>query len=93
MKKLEFLKKKSVIVLSKQKKSVRQFIRNEVKKKQAHLYEEGINWKIAKELKNSFVLNFCGNNFEFEKPSLNGNHQIENASTALASTLAIKNFN
>ena len=90
--KIGILKKKSMIVLSKQKKPVRQFIRNEVKKKNAILFEEGINWRITKKLKNSFILNFCGNNFEFEKPTLHGNHQIENASTALASTLAIKKF-
>ena len=62
------------------------------KKKGATIFEEGINWKITKNLKNSFILNFCGNDFEFEKPSLHGNHQIENASTALASILAIKKF-
>ena len=90
--KIGILKKKSLIVLSKQKKSVRQFIRNEVKKKQAILFEEGIHWRIAKILKNSFILNFFGNDYEFKKPSLHGNHQIENASTALASVLAIKNF-
>ena len=53
-----------MIVLSKQEKSVRQLIRNEVKKKQATLFEEGINWKIAKVLKNSFILDFCGNAIE-----------------------------
>ncbi len=90
--KIGILKKKSLIVLSKQKKSVRKFIRNEVKKKQAILFEEGIHWRIAKILKNSFILNFFGNDYEFKKPSLHGNHQIENASTALASVLAIKNF-
>ena len=37
-------------------------------------------------------MDFCGNDFEFEKPSLYGNHQIENVSTALASILAIKKF-
>ena len=90
--KIGILKKNSIIVLSKQKKSVRQFIRNEVRKKKAILFEEGINWKITKVLKNSFILNFCNNDFEFEKPSLHGNHQIDNASTALASILALKKF-
>ena len=90
--KIGILKKKSIIVLSKQKNSVRQLIRNEVKKKQAILFEEGIDWKITKVLKNSFILSFCDNNFEFEKPSLHGYHQIENLSTALAAILAIKKF-
>ncbi len=90
--KIGILKKRSTIILSKQKKSVRQLIRNEVKKKQAILFEEGIDWKITKVLKNSFILNFCDNNFEFEKPSLHGYHQIENVSTALACILAIKKF-
>ena len=90
--KIGILKKRSIIVLSKQKNSVRQLIRNEVKKKQAILFEEGIDWKITKVLKNSFILNFCDNNFEFEKPSLHGYHQIENVSTALAAILAIKKF-
>ena len=90
--KIGILKKRSIIVLSKQKRSVRQLIRKEVKNKQAILFEEGIDWKITKVLKNSFILNFCENNFEFEKPSLHGNHQIENVSTALAGILAIKKF-
>ena len=90
--KIGILKKRSIIVLSKQKRSVRQLIRKEVKNKQAILFEEGIDWKITKVLKNSFILNFCESNFEFEKPSLHGNHQIENVSTALAGILAIKKF-
>ena len=90
--KIGILKKQSLIILSKQKESVRKLIRNEVKKKKAILFEEGIHWKISKIIKNSFVLNFSGNDFEFEKPSLHGNHQIENVSTALASIMAVKKF-
>ncbi len=90
--KIGILKKKSLIILSKQKESVRKLIRNEVKKKKAILFEEGIHWKISKIIKNSFVLNFSDNDFEFEKPSLHGNHQIENVSTALASIMAVKKF-
>ena len=90
--KIGILKKQSLIILSKQKESVRKLIRNEVKKKKAILFEEGIHWKISKIIKNSFVLNFSGNDYEFEKPSLHGNHQIENVSTALASIMAVKKF-
>ena len=90
--KIGILKKKSIIVLSKQERAVRKLIRKEVKKKQAILFEEGINWRITKVKKNSFMFNFCGKDFEFEKPNLQGNHQIENTSTALASILAIKKF-
>ena len=49
--KIGILKKRSIIVLSKQKRSVRQLIRKEVKNKQAILFEEGIDWKITKVLK------------------------------------------
>ena len=77
--KLGFLRK-DLSLYYQNKRSVRQLIRKEVKNKQAILFEEGIDWKITKVLKNSFILNFCESNFEFEKPSLHGNHQIENVS-------------
>ena len=33
------------------------------------------------------------NNYEFDFPSLYGDHQIENASTAITTVLATNNFN
>ena len=43
--------------------------------------------------KKKFSLNFMYNNYEFDFPSLYGDHQIENASTDITTVLATNNFN
>ena len=44
--KVGIIKKNSILVLSKQQNVVRNIVRKEVRKQNAVLYEEGIDWKI-----------------------------------------------
>ena len=48
------------------------------------------NYKIGKIYKKSFDIIINKKKFNFNKPALNGVHQIENAATAIASILEIK---
>ena len=86
------LKNSEISIISKQKTSVRKIIRAEAKKLKIKLYEEGVNWKILD--KNSeekkFILNFENIQYKFNFPKLYGEHQIENASTAIATALSLK---
>ena len=86
--KVGIIKKNSILVLSKQKNVVRNIVRKEVKKQNAILYEEGIDWKILKKDTKKFLLKFQNNNYEFSNPNLYGDHQIENASVAIATVIA-----
>ena len=89
--KVGILKNNSLVILSKQEQSVRRIIRKEVKKKNAILLEEEKDWKVQKK-KKSFILNFQNQTYEFPLPNLYGDHQIDNAATAVSASLAIKNF-
>ena len=84
------IKKKSLVIMSKQKKVVREIIRKVIKKNQCHLLEESIEWKIKKIKKNSFILKYLDSNYEFPNPSLAGKHQIDNAATAISVIKSIK---
>ena len=86
------LKEKSLLILSKQKPSVRKLIRKEAVKKKAILLEEGKEWKVLKKLKSSFILKFKNDIHEFKNPNLHGQHQIDNAATAVSAALAIKKY-
>lgn len=84
------IKKKSLVIMSKQKKIVRDIVKAETKKKESVIFEEGVDWKIKKIKEHSFDLNYMNCDFEFPVPSLAGNHQIENAATAVSAVKSIK---
>ena len=84
------IKKKSLVIMSKQKKVVRNIVRKETKKKEGIIFEEGIDWKIKKIKENTFILNYINCDFEFPIPSLAGKHQIENASIAVSVAKSVK---
>ncbi|MBS91903.1 MAG: bifunctional folylpolyglutamate synthase/dihydrofolate synthase [Rickettsiales bacterium] len=90
--KLGILKKNSVTIIAKQKSLVKKLIRKEALKKSNLIYEEGKDWKINNLKKNSFIFEFDNKKYEFSKPSLYGHHQIENASTAIASVMSQRKF-
>ena len=90
--KIGIIKKKSITIISKQYNYVRKLIRKEAIKKNNFIFEEGKDWKIIKIKKNSFIFSFKKNKYEFPRPSLFGLHQIENASTAIATIMAQKKF-
>ena len=91
--KLGIFKKNTSSILSKQITSVRKLARVEAKKRNILLYEEGRDWKVGRKdsKKKKFNLSFQGSSYEFSFPSLNGEHQIDNASTAIATSLSLKN--
>lgn len=80
-------------VISKQTKDVRTLIRKEAKKIKMKIFEEGIDWQIKQKdfSKKKFVLAFRDSFFNFQFPSLAGEHQIENASTAISTILSLNN--
>ncbi len=93
--KLGIVKKSRKLILSKQSLSVRKLARQITKKRKIKLFEENVNWRILdKNLEESnFSMIYEDKEYQFSIPSLKGEHQIENASTAIATTLSIKEFN
>ncbi len=83
------------IILSKQKKEVRKIARNITKIKKIELLEEGVNWKIVNTNfgERNFLMNYENKELKFQLPSLMGDHQVENASTAIATILSLSEFN
>ncbi len=92
--KLGILKNNSFSVISKQAKPVKNLIKKLAKKKNVKLFYEGDEWEIIKKdlKKNKFIIRFLESRFEFPLPSLEGEHQINNAGTAIATILALENF-
>jgi len=82
--KLGIIKKSSVIISSKQTYRIAKQINNYAKKNKHRTIMYGKNWILKKT--NNNLINFQNNKklIKFSKPSLEGDHQIYNASTALA---------
>ena len=80
-----------MIVLSKQHPVVRKLARVEAKRMKIELFEEGSNWKIRQKdfINKSFSMFFEKSNYNFNFPELFGEHQIDNASTAVATVLSL----
>ncbi len=90
--KLGILKNSKKIVLSKQHSVVRKLARVEAKRMKIKLFEEGSSWKIReKDFTNkNFSMHFNETNYDFSFPKLFGEHQIDNASTAVATVLSLR---
>ena len=93
--KFGIVKNSERVIISKQKSYVKYLIRTYLKKINTISHEEGKDWKILKKdyKKRRFLMNFREKDYEFNFPSLYGDHQIENASTAISTVLSITNFN
>ena len=93
--KLGIVKNSERVIISKQKSYVKYLIRTYLKKINTVSHEEGKDWKVLKKdyKKRRFLMNFREKDYEFNFPSLYGDHQIENASTAISTVLSITNFN
>ncbi len=89
--KLGILKNSRQIVLSKQSSVVRKLARIEAKRMKIKLFEEGSSWKIRKKdfIKKNFSMYFEDANYNFNFPKLFGEHQVDNASTAVATVLSL----
>jgi len=93
--KLGILKNSKQIVLSKQFPVVRKLARVEAKRMKIKLFEEGFDWKIREKdfMKKNFSMYFEQTNYNFNFPKLFGEHQIDNASTAIATVLSLRKRN
>ena len=88
--KLGIIKKKSNIIIGKQKKIVQSHITNILKKNHKNKKIYNKNFKVEKINKKTFILKYNKKNFKFNNPNLNGAHQIENASTAITAIFTLK---
>ena len=93
--KLGIVKNSERVIISKQKSYVKYLIRTYLKKINTISYEEGKDWKVMERdyKTRKFLMNFKEKNYKFNFPSLYGDHQIENASTAVSTVLSIEDFN
>ncbi len=90
--KLGIIKKESTIVISKQKKLVKNHILNKLILKKNNTLFYGNKFKILEKNSKNFKMKYDKKKFTFSNPKLIGEHQIENASTAIASILVLKNL-
>ncbi|MDC2979680.1 bifunctional folylpolyglutamate synthase/dihydrofolate synthase [Pelagibacteraceae bacterium] len=92
--KLGIIKNSDFVIISKQNKEVRNVIKNKLFKF-PNVYYYGTNYRIKKIFKKKFEFKYKSKIIIVNKPYLNGYHQIENASVALAFSEIIsqKNYN
>ncbi len=90
--KLGIVKYNDFVLVSKQKKNVMGYIRKKLSKKKKVLFY-GKSYKINEINKNNFQFQFNKTKIILRKPILNGLHQIENASVALAFSEVMKEKN
>ncbi len=81
--KLGIVKNSDFVLVSKQKKEVKDFINKKLVKKN-NVFYYGTNFKINKINTHNFEFKFGNLKKTFNKPKLNGAHQVENATVALA---------
>lgn len=88
--KLGIIKKNSSIIVAKQENNVFEHIKKKLKNKKNDKIFYSNDYKITKKNKKKFILNYKKEKFFFSNPKLLGDHQIENASTAISAILKIK---
>ena len=87
--KLGIIKKNSTVIIGKQKLKIKTHIEKKLKNNNNCKYFYNKNFKIISQEKKYFVLKYHNDSMKFKYPSLNGTHQIENVSTAIASILRL----
>ena len=85
------IKKNCAVFSGKQKASARQTLENQALKMGAEIKFLGRDWKIKK-TKDGFFFDGLGKKISLPLPSLLGEHQIENASLAIAAALSQQKF-
>ncbi len=88
--KLGIIKKKSNVIISNQKKIVKSYIKKKLLNNKNNILYYNSDFKISTKEKKFFNLKYKNKNIEFKKPNLIGEHQIENASAAIAAVLCLK---
>ncbi|MFL2543812.1 MAG: bifunctional folylpolyglutamate synthase/dihydrofolate synthase [Alphaproteobacteria bacterium] len=92
MEKLGIIKNTKNIIIAKQNKEVDSFIYKKLKNfKNVYYFNRDYRFKIIN--KKQFIFKFQKNEKIISRPSLNGFHQIENASTALTTAMVLKGNN
>ena len=88
--KLKIIKPLSKVIISKQNKIVKKEIKKRIKNLKNKKLFFGENFKLKNINQKSFCFNYKNKNINFTKPNLRGQHQIENAATAIMAILQIK---
>jgi len=88
--KLGIIKKNSTIIIGKQDNKILKFIKNKIKKKKNNKYYYDIDFKVLKKNPKNFYLKYNDEIYNFNNPRLNGDHQIENATTAISTIINLK---
>ena len=87
--KLGITKNSNNIIIAKQKSEVQEIIYSKLKKNNNVFYFKK-HFNFHNNHSSKFLFKFQNKKFNFDKPRLLGNHQLENASTALASVMVLK---
>jgi len=87
--KLGIIKKESSIIVSKQEKKILSHIENKLKNNKNDKLFFQKNFKVINKNKKTFTLEYKNKKNIFKKPNLLGEHQIENASTAVTAILKL----
>lgn len=90
--KLGITKGSSFILIGKQKNEIKGYIENKLSNFK-HKYFYGKNFRIKKMNKGKFEFKFFKEKYLIDQPGLNGYHQVENSSIALAFSKIIDNSN
>ena len=89
--KLGITKKSKKIIIAKQTSEVKKIIIKKLKiKKNVYYYKK--DYEPLNKNSSKFLFKFKNKKIIFDKPKLLGDHQVENASTAIASTLILKHL-
>ena len=87
--KLGIIKKNSNVIISNQKKIVKSHIKNKLKNKKNKILFFNNQFKIIQKDTKKFIIEFKKKRFKYNNPKLIGEHQIENACTAIATILQL----
>ena len=90
--KLGIIKNTNKVIIAKQNKELENFIFKKLKKMNG-VYYYNKDYKFKKIDKNKFFYQFQNIKRNFSKPSLEGDHQMENASTAITAAIILKKNN
>ena len=88
--KLGIIKKDSTVIISKQEKAIENYILTKLKNHKNRKLFYNKNYKILNIKKNRFSILVNNKKLNFNKPSLLGEHQIENASLAIIAAYELK---
>tara|TARA_B110000196_G_scaffold319777_2_gene338943 strand:- start:372 stop:1637 length:1266 start_codon:yes stop_codon:yes gene_type:complete len=88
--KLGIIKEGSTVIFSKQKKIINKYISEKLKKNKNEKLFFDKDYKIIKKDKSNFSLKYKNKIYIYSNPRLMGEHQIENASTAILAILKLK---